>query len=281
MLRAAKLTASVAGGTTLRQENSDAVSHSVMSHTATGDTAAMLNLPESKEFFPAETVQLTEYNFVPDRNAEILLLGDSFTNIYSLPAMNWGSKAGFAETLAAQLQQPLDVIARNDAGAYATRQLLANELKRGRDRLAGKKVVIWEFAIRELANGDWKILDMTLENVPESQLLEITEPRTVTATVLAVTPVPRPNSAPYKDHVMSILIGDIDGGNNTALVYVPSMRNNVWTKAASLRPGDVVSLDLFPFEQYEATYGSWNRSEFDDESLLLATPAWGSFNHDK
>jgi alginate O-acetyltransferase complex protein AlgJ len=32
----------------------------------------------------------------------------------------------------------------------------SEELTTGEDRLAGKKVVIWEFAARELAVGNWK-----------------------------------------------------------------------------------------------------------------------------
>ena len=50
----------------------------------------------------------------------------------------------------------VDVIAQNDSGAFATRQALARELAGGEDRLAGKRVVVWEFASRELAVGDWK-----------------------------------------------------------------------------------------------------------------------------
>jgi len=51
------------------------------------------------------------------------------------------------------------VIAQNDSGAFATRQTLARELASGSDRLQGKRVVIWEFASRELSVGDWKRLD--------------------------------------------------------------------------------------------------------------------------
>ena len=40
--------------------------------------------------------------------------------------------------------------------------MLAKELQRGSDRLAGKKVVIWEFAARELACGDWKPVPLVL-----------------------------------------------------------------------------------------------------------------------
>ena len=44
-------------------------------------------------------------------------------------------------------------------GAFATRQALWRQLSHGEDRLAGKRVVIWEFASRELSVGDWKQFD--------------------------------------------------------------------------------------------------------------------------
>ena len=53
------------------------------------------------------------------------------------------------------------MLSQNDSGAFATRQLLWNALAGGEDRLAGKRVVVWEFASRELAVGDWKPLDWT------------------------------------------------------------------------------------------------------------------------
>ena len=91
-----------------------------------------------------------------DPKADILLLGDSFSNIYSLPALNWGLSAGFAEQLSYHLQRPLDRISFNDNGSYATRRELARRLATGQNPLEDKKVVIWEFTARELAQGDWK-----------------------------------------------------------------------------------------------------------------------------
>ena len=242
--------------------------------TARGDIANMLKLPDVDDIFPKQTVEAVQYDVVQDRNSDVLLLGDSFTNIFSLDAMGWGSRAGFAETLAHELGRPIDVIARNDAGAHATRDVLSAEFLRGRDRLEGKKVVVWEFAIRELAVGDWTDSPLELKERGESNFLTIEEPKTVTATVLAVTSVPRPHSAPYKDHVMSLHLGDIDGSNE-ALVYIASMKDNVWTDAARLRIGDTVQIDLKPWADFEDEYGSWNRSEFDDDDLLLQEPCWG------
>jgi hypothetical protein len=127
-----------------------------------GDTAAMLNLPEGQTLYPPERVPL---RFIvdaagdpwqPDPAGDVLVLGDSFTNIYSLGTMGWGESAGFAEQLSFALQRPIDRIVQNDQGAVATRALLARELESGRDRLAGKRVVVWQFAARELTFGDWR-----------------------------------------------------------------------------------------------------------------------------
>ena len=136
--------------------------------TAAGDVARMLKLPEHPQVYQPESVtihQVTAGNGLwrPSREADVLLLGDSFTNIFSLEALGWGESAGFAEQLSAALGgRPLDCILRNSDGAFATREMLANELARGRDRLAGKKLVLWEFAARELAFGDWKLLNLKL-----------------------------------------------------------------------------------------------------------------------
>jgi alginate O-acetyltransferase complex protein AlgJ len=86
----------------------------------------------------------------------VLALGDSFCNIFSIPSLGWGMSAGLAEQLSYYLQRPMDRITMNDNGSYATRQELARESAGNPARLAGKKVVIWQFACRELAFGNWK-----------------------------------------------------------------------------------------------------------------------------
>jgi alginate O-acetyltransferase complex protein AlgJ len=88
--------------------------------------------------------------------ADVLLLGDSFSNIYSLESMGWGVSAGFTEQLALALRRPVDRLVQNDQGAFATRAML----QRSPERLDGKRVVVYQFAARELAFGDWKILPL-------------------------------------------------------------------------------------------------------------------------
>ena len=253
--------------------------------TNLGDIAVMLKLPNCERRFPAETVTLADYGIGTDRNSAILLLGDSFANIFSSEALKWGTCGGLAETIGAMIGHPVDAIIRNDAGAFATRQLLANELKRGNDRLTGKKIVVWEFAIRELANGDWKMIELpqvknngsAAPTAPEppatGEFVTLAETLETDAAVLKISAVPRPNSAPYKDHVASLHLALDDG--KQALVYAVSMRDNVWTDAARLRVGDKIKIKLEPWEKRESEFGSWNRSEFDDENLLLAEPLYG------
>jgi len=133
--------------------------------TRVGDIVDMLKLPEGQTLFAAQTVTVHQVQdaqgnaWEPDESADVLLLGDSFTNIFSLEGMGWGAAAGLGPQLSRALGRPLDVIAQNDSGAFATRQALARELAAGSDRLAGKRVVIWEFASRELSAGDWKHID--------------------------------------------------------------------------------------------------------------------------
>jgi alginate O-acetyltransferase complex protein AlgJ len=87
----------------------------------------------------------------------VLVLGDSFANIYSLESMGWGTSAGLVEHLSHQLERPVDRMVQNAAAAFATREMLA---RAGPQRLASKRVVIYQFAVRELAFGDWKRLDL-------------------------------------------------------------------------------------------------------------------------
>jgi len=141
-----------------------------------GDIADMLKLPESQTLYPKQRVRIRRVRapdgdlWYPEKNADVLLLGDSFSNIYSLDGMGWGEGAGFAEQLSYALQRPLDTITNNAGGSHVTRERLARDLARGKDRLAGKRLVLWQFAMRDLLSGDWKMVDLPAtgaENVKE------------------------------------------------------------------------------------------------------------------
>jgi alginate O-acetyltransferase complex protein AlgJ len=155
-------------------------------------------------------------------------------------------------------------------------------MARGRDRLAGKRVVIWEVAARELAFGDWRLVDLSLGRAPQHRFF-VPDRGTevaVTGTIEAVSAVPRPGRAPYKHHIMAIHLTDLRGmtrGNETpeALVYLWSMRGNVLTPAAQFRPGEEVTLRLRPWSDVANQYEAINRSDLDDEDVNIQEPCWG------
>ena len=256
--------------------------------TALGDVAGMLKLPPEWRIFPPETVTIRQVQvgdavLRPDRKAEVLFLGDSFANIYSLAPMGWGDASGLVEHLALALGLPVDAITRNDAGSFATREMLAKELQRGNDRLAGKKLVIWEFAARELAWGDWKILPMTLGERREAGMYvpPAGTTKVVRGVVRAVSPAPKPGSVPYKDHIVMVHVEGLESADDPAadgqeaVVFAWSMRDNVQTPPAAWRPGDVVNLRLRRWAAVADEYEAINRSELDDEAAMLAEPTWG------
>ncbi len=253
-----------------------------------GDVAAMLKLPRVEKFYPAETVTLRQIldqqdaHWTPDETAEVLFLGDSFANIYSLKGMGWGESAGFAEQLSFELQRPIDAIRMNDNGSFATRRELDRQLRDGRDRLAGKRVVIYEFAARELAVGDWKTgyafdLGQSSGAVHESSA---GDRAIVRGTVTAVAKTPQPGTVPYRDCVIAVhltRIQPVEGSfsDGEALVFVWGMVNNQREPAAEWRTGQEVTLELISWASVVDEFGSYNRVELDDDALLLLEPYWG------
>ncbi len=134
-----------------------------------GDIARMLEHPGPGGSWTSERTEVSRVMtrqgrpWKPDRDSEVLLLGDSFTNIYSDTALGWGSGAGLAEQLSFELGRSVDRIAHNAGGSWSSRQALARGVstETGADRLAGKRVVVYQFAARELSAGDWKVIELT------------------------------------------------------------------------------------------------------------------------
>jgi alginate O-acetyltransferase complex protein AlgJ len=128
-----------------------------------GDIARMLDLPDDARLGFTEAVWVRRVLLADGspwrstREADVLLLGDSFSNIYTLESMGWGTSAGLAEQLSYTLRRPVDRIVQNDEGAFATRALLAQEP----ERLTGKRVVVYQFSARELAFGDWRVIALS------------------------------------------------------------------------------------------------------------------------
>jgi hypothetical protein len=153
-----------------------------------GDVLEMMQIPGLRDVFPPEIVECQQVldpafgPLVPKRSerpgayrhpsqeSSILVLGDSFCRIYQFPEPRslgdlpgWpagqqedpGAKrllpgsAGFISHLARELKSPVDAIV-SDGGASTD---VRRKLSTNPEILEGKRIVVWEFAEREIALG--------------------------------------------------------------------------------------------------------------------------------
>jgi len=235
-----------------------------------GDIAQMLGLGENQTLIAPETQTLRVPVELPRDGERILLLGDSFTNIYSMPELGWGEGAGLAEQLSALSGRPVTKIAINAGGGHAARFELVRRLQRGDDALENVDAVIWQFASRELSQGDWRLLPL-----PEVRTRATPAPAATAdihgATVIDRTFAPRPGSVPYRDaliafHLRLAAPGDLP---EEILVYTWGLRDNVLISGLP-ETGATARLRLQPWSEAEARVGSLNRNELlSDDALLL------------
>jgi alginate O-acetyltransferase complex protein AlgJ len=259
-----------------------------------GDLLRMLRLPEQVSKTWEETTQISVVRksdgskWLPDRHAPVLVLGDSFCNIFSMAGMGWGEDAGFTEHLGAALMQPVDAILRNGDGAHATRSMLARELNAGQNRLEGKKVVVWEFAASQITEGIWPVISCKATPPVETktdEFLEVADDETIEiiATIATIGTVPNPNTSVYKDYVTHVVLDSLEmpGGSpapaKRALAYGMVMQDKKNTALASLRQGQRIKVKLRSWLSAEAEFGRHERAEFDDDLSLEPVNWWESF----
>ena len=244
-----------------------------------GDTAAMMELPAASPFREEQSVIVTPVRradgsvWQPDRSSPVLVVGDSYTNIYSSADLGWGASAGFAEQLSRRLGFDVDRLSRNDAGARSAREMVMTEAAKNPDWLAGKKVIVWPLAMREVAAGDWSAVHWPeARAVEEFLVVGPGETKDITATVAAVGPLPRQGDTPYADYLTAVHLTDIDGTGAQAVVYVRTMQDRQLLPSEALRPGTRVRARLVGYEERAEELDSLNRGELEDVALLLETP---------
>ena len=239
--------------------------------SAVGDSVALLGLPSWARLFPPEEVPVRRVvgeDGVAWRSrgdAPVLLLGDSFANVFASADLGWGEGAGLAEQLACELGLPVDRIARNAGGAFASRAELARAIARGEEPLAGVRAVVWQFATRELSQGDWSLLD--LETLPPGT----DGPRRAgpgaadwtSGRVEAVALAPGGGDAPYREALGALAVRLAEG---PAVVYVWVRRDGEATVLARLRAGSGVELRLRPWEEVAGALDAVQRFELEGEA---------------
>ena len=264
-----------------------------------GDLVGMLKLPVDQTLFGAERVAIDVVEPVGDVGpAEVLLLGDSFTNIYSSPSLEWGQKAGLGEHLAYHLNAPVDVIAMNGAGATVRNELL-RAARTG--RLAATRVLVYEFAIRDLYLEDWPVV--ALGDVERKLISRETKPVEATTPVAVAEEKPlapvaapvvadservvlrgwivqmsraiQPGTAPYEDaliygkvKVEQVVSGSY--GKPEAIVVFLAMRKRVLLPGAGHKVGDTLQLRLVRLKSAPEEIRSMQRS--DDTEDFDLTP---------
>ncbi|CAN5453365.1 hypothetical protein BH23VER1_BH23VER1_00040 [soil metagenome] len=126
-----------------------------------GDLVQKLDLPAGSTAFSEEVATLQRVTDSAtggrpgsDRASPVVLLGDSFVNIFDMGDLGFGTGAkdeligaGFAQHLAAELGMPLDVNAKNGKAATQVRKELA---ERPDDEIRAKRLVVWVIASRDL-----------------------------------------------------------------------------------------------------------------------------------
>jgi len=250
-----------------------------------GDLAEMLEIPELFTTQTVHTAVVERSNGKPwqtARSAEVMLLGDSFANIYSEEKLGWGADAGLAQRLSYHLRRPVDTLIRNDDGAFATRLLLSQEIEQSGDRLANTRVLIWEFTARELSVGDWRSIPMA-DAAPNDIGFVVPAQGTaivVEGTVAALADVPNPRTAPYADFIVGMHLVDLTSDRpldgDQALVFTWAMRKRRLTAGARYQVGQRLRLELRPWADVTREFGSITRGELFENDLFLQTPCWGT-----
>ncbi len=228
-----------------------------------------------------------------DAGSPIVLLGDSFTNIYSAATLDWGEGAGFAEHLALKLDTPLDVVAINGGGATEVRATLARR-KGSATLMRGKKAVVWAIAARDLFLSETAARDAEVEW--EDVAFDGGEPAAtaegrarILATMLDKPPLPNPQSTSYtallyaaEYRIDAVLAGEIEpeeDGKIAVLHY--AFEDRQLLDSSTLRVGEQREFEVVPFDGMDKLQSLEVRNDSDlfdlywdtTEAMPLAAPA--------
>jgi hypothetical protein len=90
--------------------------------------------------------------------SDILLIGDSFSEFSSSDRNGPAQGAGLAEQISYYLQRPIERRASHTFGRFDVREELGQSLDEVRRTATGRRIIIYEFAVRKLSVGDWPLL---------------------------------------------------------------------------------------------------------------------------
>jgi len=120
-----------------------------------GDLVRMLDMGEAAPF-KDETVRIRifEGRNGNDGDPDLILLGDSYSAIYSDAVLGWGSEAGLPDLLRSGYDLSVRSFLNHGDPIRAPRQSLKRYLADGGDP---PPTVVWQFSERFLNEGDWSL----------------------------------------------------------------------------------------------------------------------------
>ena len=228
-----------------------------------------------------------------DRNSEIILLGDSFTNIYSSnEGLGWGNNAGLPEHIASNVGTPIDVISINGGGATEVRKKLAQRRGSSED-MKNKKVVIWAITCRDLFLSQEQCIDRNIswENVSFDKRPLEKKPTnnkiTIRAKLIEKPKIPDPKQTTYKDllygadyEIIETISGQVPEEGKKIAVVNWAFKNRVLLPSANYEIGSVRNLQLMPFEEMKDLQTLEQMYEGDNFDLFWELPKTSEKTHE-
>lgn len=232
-----------------------------MERESYGDLVEMLDLGATPDGFSPETVTLRQVAESAEEapNSRVVVLGDSFVNIFEDPALGFGRegetslRSGFSSHLSHSLGEKVHTIAINGGGATAVREAFVH-LSEAQRKAA--KVVVWVLSSRDIllpeipaerAGIEWRSVAFP-DSGPTREPV-IGGETEVVATLREVSSIEDPAQTPYASAIYSALF--VEEGEKAVehFVFLWAFRDRKLEATASLEPGRRYRLRLLPLSE--------------------------------
>jgi hypothetical protein len=263
--------------------------------TSRGDLVKLMDVKTPEALFGEEEEAFLRVmgDGTEDKYAPMVLLGDSFVNIFDDPSIGFGDpnalekriRAGFAQHLSLLLNQPLDVIARNGSGSTGVRREFA---RRYDDEVRAKKLVIWVIAARDVllsrtaahqANIEWDVVKFNPNKGPDaidaSPVAATSSSIVVEASLSEKSTNQDPVGTPYRDalHAAVYDVGSVTGGELAAKQIVGiqwTFKDKVMQPTAGFTVGKKYKLTLIPWDGRKDLHGL----NLQDDTVAFDAPRY-------
>jgi hypothetical protein len=240
-----------------------------------GDLVKLIDVKRPEELFIEEEAFLRVVEEgTEDKYAPMVLLGDSFVNIYDDPSIGFGDpnapekrmRAGFAQHLSLVLNQPLDVIAQNGGGATDVRQVFAKRYDdevRAKKLIAARDVLLSRTAAHQ-ANIKWDFVKFNPNKSPDA--LDTPPASAATGNIIVETRLSEKSAnqdsvgTPYRDalhaavyDVNKVVEGELKATQIVGIQW--TFKDKVMQPTANFTVGKKYKLTLVPWDSRKDLQG--------------------------